>query len=65
MIGRNIKTLRLENGWTQKELAERVGVKTGRISAWEQGNGTPDPKMTKKLKLELGCDWDDLFDGDE
>lgn len=33
-----IKTLRKQRGWTQKELAERIGMKQERISALENPN---------------------------
>ena len=34
-IGTNIKIFRKNNGYTQRELAERVGVSTQAISKWE------------------------------
>lgn len=37
-IALQIKTLRLQRGWSQKELAERAGMKQSRISAMEQAD---------------------------
>ena len=40
--GRSISSLRKEHGWTQKDLAERVGVTDKAVSRWETGRGSPD-----------------------
>ena len=40
--GRFIASLRKEHGWTQKDLAERVGVTDKAVSRWETGRGFPD-----------------------
>jgi transcriptional regulator with XRE-family HTH domain len=37
-IALQIKTLRLQRGWSQKDLAERAGMKQSRISAMEQAD---------------------------
>lgn len=38
IIGRNIKRLRDSKGWTQEELAHRIGTHSdGLISLWERG----------------------------
>ena len=41
-IGENIKTMRRKCGFTQEELALRLGVTPQAISKWENGGGTPD-----------------------
>jgi transcriptional regulator with XRE-family HTH domain len=38
MVGSNVKKLRLAAGFTQAELADRVGVDRAYISGLEQGN---------------------------
>jgi DNA-binding Xre family transcriptional regulator len=44
-MGERIRQLRLARGWSQGQLAERVGVTGGAISHWESG-------LTKNIKLE-------------
>lgn len=44
-MGERIRQLRLARGWSQGDLAERVGVTGGAISHWESG-------LTKNIKLE-------------
>jgi transcriptional regulator with XRE-family HTH domain len=34
----NIKQLRKENRWTQRELAKKIGTSHSRISSYEDGN---------------------------
>jgi transcriptional regulator with XRE-family HTH domain len=36
-IGRNVLHMRLERGWSQKVLADRIGYDTGYISLLENG----------------------------
>lgn len=36
-IGEIIRTLRIENHLTQKQLAERIGVTDKAVSKWETG----------------------------
>lgn len=37
VIGPNIKRLRMERGWTQRQLAERMGRRQPDVSQWESG----------------------------
>lgn len=37
MIGHNLKKLRKERGWTQKELEDRTGIAQRNISSYEAG----------------------------
>ncbi|MEG0529417.1 MAG: helix-turn-helix transcriptional regulator, partial [Bacilli bacterium] len=41
MIGDNIRRLRLKNGFTQKELAEKLFVTGQAVSRWENGDVEP------------------------
>lgn len=43
--------LRKSNEWTQEELAQRLKVKQGTISQWEQGERTP----SLMALLKIGC----------
>jgi DNA-binding XRE family transcriptional regulator len=40
--GELIAALRKEKGWSQTELAERLGVTNKAVSRWETGRGYPD-----------------------
>lgn len=44
-MGERIRTLRQARGWSQGQLADRVGVTTGAVSHWENG-------ATKNIKLQ-------------
>lgn len=41
MIAEKIKALRQARGWTQSELARRMGVTRNGINSWEQGLSMP------------------------
>ena len=41
-IGKNIREVRLEKGFSQEELANRLNVSRQTISKWEVGESTPD-----------------------
>ena len=48
-ISKNIKKLRLENGYTQSELAEKLNVTHQTISSYETGRTLPDINILSKL----------------
>ncbi len=37
----NIRTLRLKKGWTQQDLADKLGVSQQTIAKWENKKGLP------------------------
>lgn len=41
MLGRRIKRLREERGLSQKQLADRLGVRKQSVSNWENENAMP------------------------
>ncbi|NJM24808.1 MAG: helix-turn-helix domain-containing protein [Bacteroidia bacterium] len=41
VISKNLKFLRAQKGWTQKQLAEKLGVKQSVIGAYEEARATP------------------------
>ena len=48
-------------GWTQRELAKRLGVTQNYIPALELGNRNPGPDLRQKLMDLFECDFEDLF----
>lgn len=52
--GARIKHAREERGWTQRELADRIGVSRVTIAAYEAGNIIPRPKKLPRLENALG-----------
>lgn len=48
-IRKNIARYRKVNGYTQKELADIIGVKNSTVSNWEQGANSPDIEMIFSL----------------
>ena len=54
IISEKINQLRREHGWSQEELAEKLGVSRQAISKWENGSAMPD--IDKVIKLS------ELFD---
>lgn len=63
-IGKAISYLRKKVGYTQKELADRIGVSDKAVSKWERGLGIPDTAIIGKLAILLDSDTDSLLAGD-
>jgi repressor LexA len=49
MIGKNIKRLRRQKGFSQEQLARKLNVTQGAVSHWE--NGTSNPEAAQLLAL--------------
>lgn len=64
-IGEKIKKARLENGFTQEELAEKLMVSRQAITKWEADRGIPDVPNLKLLARLLGVSVDYLIDDGE
>ena len=58
-LGETIKSLRLEKGLTQPQLAEMIGVSKGMISVWENNINEPKASYIKALAqaLEVSADY--------
>jgi ribosome-binding protein aMBF1 (putative translation factor) len=54
-LGRQILDLRLARGWTQEDLAERVGTKQANISRLENGLLNPSVDMLQRVAGALGA----------
>lgn len=60
-IGKKIKTLRLQKGLTQEELAAKLNMSSQAISKWENNVTMPDIQMLPNLSVILGVTIDELF----
>ena len=59
-----VKSLRLERGWSQQEVADRLGVSNKTISKWESGGGFPDIAILPALAELYGVTADDILAGE-
>lgn len=55
-LGEKIVYYRDKNGWTQKALAERMGITPTRLNYWEKDKREPDVKMLNLLCRTLEVD---------
>lgn len=62
-IGNYIKKLRKENGYTQKQLAEKLNVSFQAVSKWETGETLPDTSLLLTLANELNTSVERLLNG--
>ena len=61
-IGSRIRKYREERKLTQKELAQRIGVSSSRVSNWEQGINRPDADTIAKICKALTVSPSELLD---
>ena len=63
-VGERLRTLRLQQGLTQRELARRVagGVDLSYISRIERGEQLPSLKVLQRLGSALGASLKEFFD---
>lgn len=62
--GELIAALRREKGWSQSELADRIGVTNKAVSRWETGRGYPDVELLPLLARELEVSISELLEGE-
>lgn len=63
-VGKAVAYLRKRAGYTQKELADRIGISDKAVSKWERGQGLPEIGYLRKLSILLDTDSDSLLAGD-
>lgn len=63
MIYENLKKLRLKNGYTMEEVAERINVSRQSVSKWEKGESLPDILKCQELAVLFGVSLDVLVNG--
>lgn len=60
-LSKNLRYMRLTLGLTQEEVGYICGFKKSHISHFETGEREPTLSSLKKLKVGLGCTYDDLL----
>ncbi|MGF9979104.1 helix-turn-helix transcriptional regulator [Viridibacillus arvi] len=65
LIGQNIKVLRKQNSFTQRDLGQKLGVSSQVISNWERGNSLPSLIDAKRLAKLFSCTIDFLINSEE
>ena len=58
---KRLKELRLEQGWTQKQLAEMLETTNSAVCDWEKGRSQPDLQMLARLAVALDVSTDYLL----
>ncbi len=64
VIGKSIKVNRMAQNYTQKQLAQKIGVTHAAISYWENGINIPNVKDCWLLADALGISIDELVGRD-
>lgn len=55
-ISPRLRSLRRDNGLSQRQMAESIGVPRQRYAKWEEGRGTPDYFSLLKWCMVYGLD---------
>lgn len=64
-MGGVIRRFRTEKGWTQEELAGRIGVSAQAVSKWETGQSLPDISQVPLIARAFDISTDALFGMEE
>ena len=63
-FGSKLKELRIQNGLTQKQLADQLGVTKSVVSFYERQERTPPPEVLRKMAAVFRVSTDFLLDID-
>ena len=61
VFGDNVARLRGERGWSQRELAEKLGVTNGAVAAWESKGTLPNFERVEQIARLFGVQMPVLF----
>ncbi len=61
-IGKRIRVLREEKGWSQERLAIEADVDNSHLGKLERGEGNPTLKLVFRISRALEVDFQDLLD---
>jgi transcriptional regulator with XRE-family HTH domain len=64
ILGKNIKSLRTQRGFTQAVLAEKTDISIIFLSSIERGTKYPQPEILARIAKILGVEVFELFKGD-
>ena len=59
-LGQKIRDIRKSKNWTQKELANQLGMTTAQIGRWEQDHVTPRSRNLQDLARVFGISEDEF-----
>lgn len=63
MFGDNIRAARKRAGMSQRDLAEKIGVKPSAVCQWEKGDTFPSYPNLLSLSIALGATVDEMLKG--
>lgn len=63
-LGERVRAMRRDKGWSQADLAARLGVLQSQVSGWEKNQRTPSPINTLRLSQAFGVTVDFLENGE-
>lgn len=63
-FGSKLKELRIQNGLTQKQLSDQLGVTKSVVSFYERQERTPSPEVLRKMAAVFRVSTDFLLDID-
>jgi len=61
MTADRIKSLRVAKGWTQADLARKLGMTRNGVNSWEQGFSMPSPALLVELSKVFSVSTDYLL----
>lgn len=60
----NLRSLRIANGYTQKEVADALGLESSStVTMWENGTRKPSVDKLPEIAAFFHCTIDELFKG--
>lgn len=63
-LGENLFDIRRKNGYSQEDIAEKLGVTRQTVSKWETGETVPDIYQAKKMAQIYKISLDELLEFD-
>ena len=60
-LGEKLRNARKQEGLTQEQLSEKLGISRSAVAKWETGNGIPDISNLIALSDEFGLSLDELI----